>query len=184
MQHFADTFAPFPAGAAMVERLVSECGEFSHLAQARLACLVSQRALVDRGRAMPAVALYPQSEVRSTTKGALFEWLLAEWLRPMLDGHDPDFLLLFDVALWPTSTVEQEHVAYHVLCHLHHAEDEFGAPRFGRNGRPMLKLRNHDIERFHAEIARYGTAIEGMADEFGVYAAARAKDHVRTLRLA
>ncbi len=120
-------------------------------------------------------AVYPSSDARSSAKRNLIDWLIAEFCHELLEGESPDFLLLFDVALWPTDSYEQEHLCYHLLSHIEQASDEFGAPKFHKNGHPLLKLRAHDIERFTQEVARYGETIEGIKDERGIYAAARAR---------
>jgi len=183
MRHFSDTFALDEGRQRLCAKLIAEAGEFAHLHSARISCIASQRALVDRGQAVPGVVMVPFSEARSSAKRTLMDWLVAQFLKPLLGGEEADFLFAFDVALWPDDATEQEHLVYHLLCHIEQQHDDYGAPKFHRDGRPMLRLRNHDIERFESEIARYGSRIKGISDERGIYAQARAREQ-QQLRIA
>ena len=48
----------------------------------------------------------------------------------------------------------------HELYHISHAKDEFGAPKFNKEGQPVLKLRGHDVEEFVGVVRRYGASVE------------------------
>lgn len=48
----------------------------------------------------------------------------------------------------------------HELYHICHAKDEFGAPKFNKEGQPVLKLRGHDVEEFVGVVRRYGASVE------------------------
>ncbi|HGE7396685.1 TPA: putative metallopeptidase [Yersinia enterocolitica] len=48
----------------------------------------------------------------------------------------------------------------HELYHISHATDEYGAPKFNKEGQPVLKLRGHDVEEFVGVVRRYGASIE------------------------
>lgn len=44
----------------------------------------------------------------------------------------------------------------HELYHISHAKDEFDAPKFNKEGQPVLKLRGHDVEEFVGVVRRTG----------------------------
>lgn len=44
----------------------------------------------------------------------------------------------------------------HELYHCGQARDEFGAPKFTKDGLPKLAMRAHDVEEFVGVVARYG----------------------------
>lgn len=179
MEHFDDTFALFPDGQQLVNDLVMSCAEFQHLQQARLPVVVTQRTLVERGRAIPVVVLHGACYEGANSAVRNFNaWLRAMFLQEICGGHDPDFLIVVDVALWPPAlSGVREQLVFHALCHIEQRTDEYGAPKFHDDGRPMLRMRPHDIERFEAELTRYGTVIEGFDAEEGAYT--RARDAVR-----
>lgn len=174
MAHFADTFALFPEGQRHAMTLIEACGEFGHLSSARIPVVLSQRTLVQAGRACPVAVLHGATyEGSNSATRNLNAWLRAEFFRPLLDGHDPDFIIMCDVALWPEALLSQEHLIYHALSHVEQRTDQYGAPKFGDDGRPMLRMRPHDIERFAGELERYGQVIEGFDAEEGAYTRAR-----------
>ncbi len=48
----------------------------------------------------------------------------------------------------------------HELYHIAQALDEFGSPKFNKEGAPVLRLRGHDVEEFVGVVRRYGTSRE------------------------
>lgn len=185
MQHLPDTFTLFESGQQVVRKLVLTCGEFGHLGNAWLPVLLSQRALVERGRAVPIAVLHGATyEGANGATRTLNAWLRAMWLAPICELNDPDFIIVVDCALWPEDEAEREHMVYHALCHIEQRTDEYGVPKFGENGRPMLRMRPHDIERFESELSRYGSVIESFDAEAGAYARARAEEAKRRIRVA
>jgi len=44
----------------------------------------------------------------------------------------------------------------HELYHIAQAQDEFGAPKFNKEGQPVLTMRGHDVEEFVGVVRRYG----------------------------
>ncbi|HVR48145.1 MAG TPA: putative metallopeptidase, partial [Pseudorhodoferax sp.] len=44
----------------------------------------------------------------------------------------------------------------HELYHVGQEMDEFGAPKFTREGMPRLCIRGHDVEEFVGVVRRYG----------------------------
>jgi hypothetical protein len=136
MAHFNDTFSLMPEGQQLVRELVERCGEFGHLTQARIPVLLSQRALVERGRAIPVGVLHGACyEGANSATRQLNAWLRAMFLTPICEGEDPDFIIMVDVALWPAEAEKREHLIYHALCHIEQRVDQYGAPKFGEDGR-------------------------------------------------
>jgi hypothetical protein len=93
---------------------------------------------------------------------ARMELQLAEWF-----GDVPDFLITLDAvyaAQVPDATfcALVEHELYHCAQRL----DEFGSPRFTREGKPVLAIRGHDAEEFVGVVRRYGVgaAAGGVAE--------------------
>ncbi|EHU00498.1 hypothetical protein CKS_2618 [Pantoea stewartii subsp. stewartii DC283] len=48
----------------------------------------------------------------------------------------------------------------HELYHIAQAADEFGAPKFNKEGQPVLTMRGHDVEEFVGVVRRYGASVE------------------------
>lgn len=158
-----DSYALQDDAQALVARLVAELDEFSHLAQARIVCVSSARAPMLHGWPCAAFVVVPHVQ---GPLAHLFDWLVAGFTDAVLDGEDPDVLMLIDAALWPSLDAEgQERLIYHELCHIVPKEAADGSGiRLGRDGRPLLTLRPHDAEVFNAELVRYGPAVVGIDD--------------------
>lgn len=86
---------------------------------------------------------------------------LREWF-----GDTPDFVLTF-YAPYAATADEASLCALieHELYHCAQAEDEFGGPRFRRDGSPVFTIKGHDAEEFVGVVRRYGVgaAAEGVA---------------------
>jgi hypothetical protein len=177
VEQFADSFKLAEAPQSIVAQLIEREQEFAHLGLARLACVFSERELWLHGgqkAAIIATPAYVQGPLRH-----LLTWLVAGLVAPLFEWEEPDFLILVDRALWDTLDPERrERLVYHELCHVQARETEFGTPRLGQDGRPMLKLVPHDAEAFHAEIERYGVEICGLEDT--AIAIATGERHRRT----
>ncbi len=48
----------------------------------------------------------------------------------------------------------------HELYHIAQAQDEFGAPKFNKEGQPVLAMRGHDVEEFVGVVRRYGASAD------------------------
>lgn len=48
----------------------------------------------------------------------------------------------------------------HELYHIAQATDDFGAPKFNKEGQPVLTMRGHDVEEFVGVVRRYGASAE------------------------
>lgn len=134
--------------------------DHQHLRFASIGCLWSSEAPRSRGRTIVATAEVPQF------KGPGFKKAREEAFLVELLGNVPDFVLTFsagfaamaDDASW-CAPVEHE------LLHCGQAADEFGSPRFRRDGRPVFALKGHDVEEFVRVVERYGAGASGKATE-------------------
>jgi hypothetical protein len=48
----------------------------------------------------------------------------------------------------------------HEMMHIAQATDEYGAPKFNQEGKPVLTIRGHDVEEFIDIVKRYGASHE------------------------
>lgn len=102
-------------------------------------------------------------DVKHMAQGA-FKELFAQLLEGML-GELPQFVMVLDAGFWATaSDRDAEALVWHELCHVKQATDRYGAPRFDMDGRPVYKLREHDVAAFNSEVARYGTWSPDLRD--------------------
>ncbi|MGE0590901.1 MAG: putative metallopeptidase [Vicinamibacterales bacterium] len=158
-----DSYALLPEAQALVARLVESLSEFGHLSQARVVCVLSQRTPMLHGA--PCAAFVARPHVQGPF-APLFDWCIWRLVGDVLEGEEPDFLILVDAAIWPYyDPEERERLIYHELCHIVPKEAEDGSGiRIGRDGRPILTLRPHDAEVFNAELVRYGPEVVGIDD--------------------
>ncbi|HGM6992082.1 TPA: putative metallopeptidase [Serratia marcescens] len=91
----------------------------------------------------PYIGLVPANEVQ-------------EWF-----GEVPKFIITL-AADYCTQCSDAEFCALveHELYHIAQATDDFGAPKFNKEGQPVLKLRGHDVEEFVGVVRRYGASVE------------------------
>ncbi|WP_426269156.1 putative metallopeptidase [Dyella kyungheensis] len=72
-------------------------------------------------------------------------------------GHVPDFLITLAADhCRECSDAEFCALVEHELYHIGHAKDEYGVPKFTRDGMPKLAMRAHDVEEFIGVVRRYG----------------------------
>lgn len=94
-------------------------------------------------------------------RGAMGRWPKARAVQQLEEwfGEVPDFVLTFD-AHYASQCSDAEFCALveHELYHAGQERDEFGAPKFDKEGRPKLGIRGHDIEEFVGVVRRYGAA--------------------------
>ncbi|MGE8453050.1 MAG: putative metallopeptidase [Pseudomonadales bacterium] len=80
------------------------------------------------------------------------EQQLVDWF-----GRVPAFMITLDASYCAEcSDAEWCALVEHELYHVAQALDEFGAPRFGKDGKPKLRIRGHDVEEFVGVVKRYG----------------------------
>lgn len=161
MEHpLADSFALHDEAQSLVRR-VQLYPELSHTVGARILCVASQPTPMRRGD--PCVAFLAEPTMQSPLRN-LWEWLLADFGRPVLAGECPEWIVTIDAALWPTlAPLERERLVYHELKRLKPRENhETGDMRLHRDGRPQLRLAHHDVETSEDEARRYGAAVAGL----------------------
>lgn len=102
-------------------------------------------------------------ETKSMFQGG-FKDLGLQLLGNML-GHVPQFLMVLDHEWWQqASDRDAEALVWHELCHIQHALDKFGAPRFDLDGLPVYKVHEHDVAAFRSEVERYGAWTPDLKD--------------------
>lgn len=182
MEQFADSYALSAEAQDLLGHLVGSCEEFAHLQQARIACIASQRTPTLHG--WPCHAFIADPKVQGPCK-FLFDWMLAGLCAPLFDWDDPDYIIIYDAALWPSWSPDyRERLLYHELCHVIPREDENGVPKVGDDGRMLLRLRPHDYEFFEREVERYGPELCELAGAATSIAAGHRAAQRRKLRIA
>lgn len=128
-----------------------EAGEFEHLrdGEARIGWLMRTHEEVMGGRQILGTVFMPQVQGRLRE---VFDWLLDE---KFPDGLD--FLVILDATYWEEADeIKREILVFHELCHCIQKVDQYGAPRFDKDGRPVWGLRGHSVEEFSEVVQRYG----------------------------
>jgi hypothetical protein len=182
VQRLPDSHTRLELAERLAAHLISDrfTAELSHLSQARILYLRSEREVLLHGH--PAAAYICSPRVQGPMS-SIVEDLVAGFARDLFDGHDPDFIVRVDAATWdglahtepalefwralrqPTPddcdwSVGRERLICHELLHVYQRKDKDGALRFSEeDGRPVLALRPHDIERFHHELEHYGPTL-------------------------
>ena len=76
-------------------------------------------------------------------------------------GRVPAFMITLDASYCAQcSDAEWCALVEHELYHVAQALDEFGAPKFTKDGLPKLKIRGHDVEEFVGVVKRYGPSVD------------------------
>jgi len=125
--------------------------EHRHLVEneARIEWLMRNEPKVKAGRYVAGTAYKPK--VNGELSG-MFDWLLGAYF-----GEFPDFLIVLDREYWLQATaLQREILVFHELSHCIQAEDQYGAPKFDRDGNPVFAILGHDIEEFNSVVSRYG----------------------------
>lgn len=151
------SFEPAPELLAWVrETLLDEHAalynpDHEHLLEARIGFLWAR---VPNSKGMQRVvgqAELPQFQGgkwrKSRQEMQVFDWF----------GEMPDFIITLDADF----AAECDDVTFcalvdHELYHCGHMHDEWGAPRFHRDGSPWYGMRGHDVEEFVGIVERYG----------------------------
>ncbi|WP_314412134.1 putative metallopeptidase [Pantoea septica] len=164
---FVEEFAPYikliPAAGVrdwVIEQIICEYGvlhnpDHLHLLQADIAFMWAATAFTKQGRTV----LGQAEEVMMRAGGwqkARMEQQLYEWF-----GHKPDYIItLAGDFCSQCSDLEFCALVEHELYHIAQQTDEFGAPKFTREGDPKLCMRGHDVEEFTGVVRRYGASAD------------------------
>lgn len=126
--------------------------EHKHLADAEIGflwtCIPNARgglAVIGQCELMPPAIMGKWAKARA-------EQQIQEWF-----GQVPDFVITLD-ALYCEQASDLQFMALveHELSHAGQERDEFGAPKFTRDGRPKFGMRQHDVQEFIGVVRRYG----------------------------
>lgn len=125
--------------------------DHAHLLDADLCFLWASSAFAKQGRTVVGQAEQVMFRAGGWQK-ARQEQQMREWF-----GYVPSFIITL-AADYSAQCSDAEFCALveHELYHIAHALDEFGAPKFDREGNPKLMLRGHDVEEFVGVVQRYG----------------------------
>lgn len=98
-------------------------------------------------------------------RGAMGKWPKARAEQQIVNwfGCVPDFIITLD-AMYAADCADTEFCALveHELYHAGQDRDQYGAPKFTREGRPVFAIRGHDIEEFVGVVRRYGPDASGV----------------------
>lgn len=102
---------------------------------------------------------------------SLGKWAKARWEAQLLTWF-PDRELDFLITLYAPYAMDTDDLSFcslieHELYHCGQQVDEFGSPKFRKNGLPRFAMKGHDVEEFVGIARRYGTgASAGRSQEF------------------
>lgn len=158
---FDTILAPAPDVAAWAQdTILADTGplhnpDHAHLLDADIGFLWASSAFAKRGRTV--VGQAEQTMIRAGGwQKARQEQQLREWF-----GHVPEFLITL-AADYCAQCSDTEFCALveHELYHIGQEQDEFGAPKFTKDGYPKLTMRGHDVEEFVGVVRRYGASAQ------------------------
>lgn len=161
---FSNSIIPAPDMMEWVHRTVLAEGGYlfnpdhSHLAEADLCFLWASAGFAKAGRYVLGQAEQVMFRAGGWQKQRQ-EQQMIEWF-----GRVPTFLITLAAEYCATCT-DGEFCALveHELYHIAQEKDEFGAPKFTKEGLPKLALRGHDVEEFVGVVRRYGPSREVSA---------------------
>lgn len=130
--------------------------DHAHLEQATFGWLWTNYPASQHGRAIAGEARIPRSGGARWSQHAGV-WQVEQWF-----GHVPNFIITISTEAAaimddPSFCALVEHELYHCA----QAIDEFGSPRFDREGMPIWTMRGHDVEQFVGVVERYGADATG-----------------------
>ncbi|GAA0907630.1 putative metallopeptidase [Rothia nasimurium] len=152
-----ESFAPAPEVTEWAKAtFLAEDGQLAnedhaHLRDASIAFLWAASGFPKRGRMVLGQCEELVFRCGPWQKGRQEQQML-QWF-----GHIPDYLITLAADHCATcSDAEFCALVEHELYHIGHAKDEFGAPKFTKDGLPKLEMRSHDVEEFVGVVRRYG----------------------------
>jgi len=152
-----ETFVPSPEVDRWARSvLIDEDGpifneDHRHLADAKIGFLWTNVPNGSRGRRILGTAQFARP-AGSGWGVARVEYQLRQWF-----GEIPTFLITLD-ASYCASCGDPEFLALidHELTHCGQATDDFGLPKFKKDGDPVFAMKGHDCEEFVSIVRRYG----------------------------
>lgn len=129
--------------------------DHAHLIDADIGFLWASSAFIKQGRTVIGQAEQVMFRAGGWQK-ARQEQQMHEWF-----GRVPAFVVTL-AADYCAQCSDAEFCALveHELYHIAQAMDEFGAPKFTKDGLPKLMLRGHDVEEFVGVVDRYGPSAQ------------------------
>jgi len=125
--------------------------DHSHLIDADLCFLWASNAFTKQGRTVLGQCEQVMFRAGGWQK-ARQEQQMREWF-----GYVPDFIITLAADhCSQCSDIEFCALVEHELMHIGQQMDEFGSPKFDKEGRPKLRMVGHDVEEFIGVVARYG----------------------------
>jgi len=161
LEDLTQQFRPAPEVWAWIEGEVLDEGgnlhnpDHQHLQGADVAVLWASSSFTKQGR-----TVVGQAELVAFRAGG---WQKARMERQMVDwfGRVPDAVITL-AADYCTECSDSDFCALveHELYHLSQETDQYGAPKFHRDGTACLAMRAHDVGEFVGVVRRYGASEE------------------------
>lgn len=129
--------------------------DHEHLLEADLCFMWASCSFAKKGRYVLGQAEHVMVRAGGWQK-ARMEQQMYEWF-----GRIPKFIITL-AADYCSQCSDLEFCALveHELYHIAQETDEFGAPKFTRDGQPKLCMRGHDVEEFVGVVRRYGASAD------------------------
>jgi len=161
LEDLTQQFRPAPEAWAWIEgEILDEAGnlhnpDHHHLQGADVAVLWASSSFTKQGK-----TVVGQAELVAFRAGG---WQKARMERQMVDwfGRVPEVVITL-AADYCSSCTDTEFCALveHELYHVAQETDQYGAPKFRRDGSAALTMRAHDVEEFVGVVRRYGAGEE------------------------
>ncbi len=170
LEDLTQQFRPAPEVWAWIEGEVLDEGgnlhnsDHQHLQGADVAVLWASSSFTKQGR-----TVVGQAELVAFRAGG---WQKARMERQMVDwfGRVPDAVITL-AADYCAECSDTDFCALveHELYHLSQETDQYGAPKFHRDGTACLAMRGHDVGEFVGVVRRYGASeeVQRMVDAAG-----------------
>lgn len=156
----ADDLKQFVADAILDEAGPLHNPDHVHLTAATIGIVWTNIPNKRRGRPVAGTAAMPANlagMIPNKWIAKIVEINLIDWF-----GSVPDFYITIDANLWnEAGSASRLALLDHELYHCGQAKDEFGYPKFTKDGYPKFALVGHDVEQFSGVVKRYGTAALG-----------------------
>lgn len=135
--------------------------DHAHLIDADICIMWASSAFTKQGR-----TVLGQAEQVAFRAGG---WQKARMEQQMRDwfGEIPDFIITLAADYCATCTdADFCALVEHELFHIAQEHDQYGAPKFTKEGVPKLCIRGHDVEEFVGVVKRYGASsdVQRMVD--------------------